>query len=99
MIKRLISSGTIALMFVGASGRQSSMASEANAITVQPGQGSPITLAVPAETEAGEAPYMLAGEHEHSTPADPVLRQDPVPVLRQYGQGSPVWIMSSSGTE
>jgi hypothetical protein len=52
-------------------------------ITVQPGQGSPVAVRIPAPPEAG-APYALTGNNNQAAP----VRWVPM----QFGQGGPTLV-------
>jgi len=84
MYKHFLIVGTFAVASAFAFGCQSAKGGEAYTVTVQPGQGTAITVAVPAAPQEINPPYALTGQA--ATPHQPRYME------MQLGQGAPTRI-------
>jgi len=84
MLKRFLAFSTIGLASANAFGGQST-GGRSNTVTVQAGQGSPITISVPAAPQEIETPYALTGQ-------DATNRNLQWHTM-QYVQGGLIWIV------
>ncbi len=84
MIKRTLILGTIALASATAFAGQTNKGGDFYTVTVETGQGSPITLSVPVQAQPMSAPYALTGQ----TPAARELRWSTM----EFGQSGPILV-------